>query len=160
MMKRLVHLIRDERGTSVIELALLAPILASLVIGMSDLSRAYSEKLQLEQAAQRSIEKAMNGKKETTLYEVLEDEAVLAAGVGDEDVEVRYWLECDGVSQNTSFATMATDYEIVCADGATIARYVNVRIEKAYTPMFNVNWLGSNPDGTFTLVGEAGIRVQ
>ena len=48
MMKRLVHLIRDERGTSVIELALLAPILASLVIGMSDLSRAYSAKLQLE----------------------------------------------------------------------------------------------------------------
>ncbi len=60
-MKRLSHLFRDERGTSVIELALVAPILASLVIGMSDLSRAYSAKLQLEQAAQRSIEKAMNG---------------------------------------------------------------------------------------------------
>jgi Flp pilus assembly pilin Flp len=159
-MKRLSHLIRDERGTSVIELALLAPILASLVVGMSDLSRAYSAKLQLEQAAQRSIEKAMNGKKETTLYVALEDEAVLAAGVDEADVEVRFWLECDGVSQNTSSATMEEDYEIVCADGATIARYVNVRIEKAYSPMFDVKWAGSNPDGSFTLVGEAGIRVQ
>jgi len=159
-MKRLSHLVRDERGTSVIELALVAPLLASLVIGMSDLSRAYSAKLQLEQAAQRSIEKAMNGKKETTLYETLQDEAVAAAGVDENDVEVRYWLECDGVSQNTSPSTMAADYEIVCADGATIARYVNVRIEKAHSPMFNVKWLGSNPDGSFTLVGEAGIRVQ
>lgn len=159
-MKRLSHLVSDERGTSVIELALVAPILASLVIGMSDLSRAYSAKLQLEQAAQRSIEKAMNGKKETTLYETLKAEAVAAAAVDESAVEVRYWLECDGVSQNTSPSTMAADYEIVCADGATIARYVNVRIEKTYSPMFSMKWLGSNPDGSFTLVGEAGIRVQ
>jgi len=159
-MKWFSQLFRDERGTSVVELALVAPLLASLVIGMSDLSRAYSAKLQLEQAAQRSIEKAMNGKKETTLYEALEDEAVAAAGVEEDAVEVRYWLECDGVSQNTSPSTMAADYEIVCADGATIARYVNVRIEKTYSPMFSVKWAGSNPDGSFTLVGEAGIRVQ
>jgi len=159
-MKWFSQLFRDERGTSVVELALVAPLLASLVIGMSDLSRAYSAKLQLEQAAQRSIEKAMNGKKETTLYEALEDEAVAAAGVEEDAVEVRYWLECDGVSQNTSPSTMAADYEIVCADGATIARYVNVRIEKTFSPMFSVKWAGSNPDGSFTLVGEAGIRVQ
>lgn len=159
-MKQLSNLIRDERGTSVIELALLAPILASLVVGMSDLSRAYSAKLQLEQAAQRSIEKAMNGKKETTLYETLQDEAVAAAGVDPDAVEVRYWLECDGVSQNTSPSTMAEDYEIVCDDGESIARYVNVRIEKDFSPMFDVKWLGSNPDGSFTLVGAAGIRVQ
>lgn len=160
MMGRLSHLARDERGTSVIELALVAPILASLVIGMTDLSRAYSARLKLEQAAQRSIERVMNGKKEAALYETLQTEAMDAAGVEAEAVEVRFWLECDGVSQNTSPATMVADYGRVCDDGETIARYVNVRIEKAYTPMFEVNWPGSNPDGTYTMVGEAGIRVQ
>lgn len=159
-MKKILNLFRDERGTSLIEMALVAPFLASLVIGMSDLSRGYSAKLKLEQAAQRSIEKAMNGEKETALFETLQAEAVAAAGVAPSAVQVKYWLECDGVSQNTSASTMATDYEKVCADGAAYARYVNVRIEKIYSPMFNVKWLGTNADGTFTLVGEAGIRVQ
>lgn len=160
MMKRLFHLVRDERGTSIIELALLAPILASLVIGMSDLSLAYSAKLQLEQAAQRSIEKAMNGKKEAALFETLLAEATAAADVAADAVEVSYWLECDGVSQNTSPSTMEADYGKVCADDETYARYVNVRIEKDFEPVFSAQWLGANPDGTFTLVGEAGIRVQ
>lgn len=159
-MKRLSQLVRDERGTSVIELALVAPILASLVIGMVDVSRGYSAKLQLEQAAQRSIEKAMNGEKESALFETLQAEAVAAAGVDEDAVEIRYWLECDGVSQNTSPSTMEADYGKVCADGAAYARYVNVRIEKIYSPMFPAMALGSNPDGSFTMIGEAGIRVQ
>ena len=51
------RLSQDEGGASIIELALVAPILATLLIGMVDLSRAYSRKLMLEQAAQRAIEK-------------------------------------------------------------------------------------------------------
>lgn len=160
MRKRLSHLVRDERGTSIIELALMAPILASLVIGMSDLSLAYSAKLQLEQAAQRSIEKAMNGKKEAALFETLLAEATEAADVAEDAVEISYWLECNGVSQNTSPSTMEADYGKVCPDDETYARYVNVRIEKGFEPVFSSEWLGANPDGTFTLVGEAGIRVQ
>lgn len=153
-------IIRDERGASIIEMALVAPFLCSLLIGMVDMSRGYSAKLQLEQAAQRSIEKAMNGDKETSLFETLKDEAAAAAGVSTSAVTVKYWLECNGVSQNTSVATMTTDYEKVCADGQTYARYVNVKITKAYWPMFRARWARANTDGSFTLVGEAGIRVQ
>jgi Flp pilus assembly protein TadG len=51
------RLSQDERGASIVELALVTPILASLLIGMVDLSRAYSYKLNLEQGAQRAIEK-------------------------------------------------------------------------------------------------------
>lgn len=159
-MKRLTLLLRDQRGTSIVELALIAPILATLVIGMSDLSTAYSAKLQLEQSAQRSIEKAMNGKKEAALFETLQSEAMDAADVEADAVEVKFWLECDGVSQNTNPATMVADYGKVCGDDETYARYVNVRIEKNFEPTFSTKWLGSNPDGSFTLVGEAGIRVQ
>ena len=154
------RLLRDQRGTSIIELALVAPILATMVVGMVDLSRGYSQKLQLEQAAQRSIEKAMNSDKETTLFETLKAEGAEAADVAESAVEVKYWLECNGVSQNTSAATMATDYEKVCPDGQTYARYVKVKITKTYTPMFRTRFLGANSDGTFTLVGDAGIRVQ
>lgn len=159
-MIRLPRITGDEGGTSIVEMALVAPFLASLLIGMVDLSRGYSAKLQLEQAAQRSIEKAMNGDKDTDLFETLTDEAVAAAGVSASAVQVRYWLECDGVSQNSSTATMAADYEKVCDDGETYARYVSVRIQKTYNPMFKVRFSGSNADGSFTLVGQTGIRVQ
>lgn len=160
-MKRSSSLLRDERGSSLIEMALVLPFLATLTVGMVDVSRGYSAKLQLEQAAQRSIEKAMNGDKETALFQTLQAEAMEAAGVPASAVEVRYWLECNGVSQLQSVATMAVDYERVCADGVAYARYVSVRIQKTYSPMFRVKrMLGSNADGNFTLTGRAGVRVQ
>ena len=160
MMKRLRKLFADERGNSLIELGLVLPLLGTLVVGMVDVSRGYSAKLQLEQAAQRSIEKAMNGKKQVALYNTLVAEAMAAASVPASAVTVRYWLECNGVSQNNSAASMAADYEKKCADNIPYARYISVRIEKTYTPMFQAKWLGANADGTFSLVGQAGLRVQ
>jgi Flp pilus assembly protein TadG len=161
MMRRPFALFRDEAGTSIIEMALMMPVLATLLIGMVDLSRGYSAKLFLEQAAQRSIEKAMNGKKKTSLFDTLQAEAMAAADVSTSAVQIRYWLECNGVSQNTSTATMKSDYENkVCNNGETIARYVNVRIEKVFTPMFSTRFAGARSDGTYLLDGEAGIRVQ
>ena len=50
---------RDARGTATIELAVFAPVLATLVIGVVDMSMAFGRKLSIEQAAQRSIEKVM-----------------------------------------------------------------------------------------------------
>ena len=164
MRNKLLNLARDERGTSIIELALLAPMLATLVIGMSDISMAYSQKLQLEQAAQRSIEKAMQGMQgdeSTDIFDGLTAEAAATAGVEENAVEVRYWLECNGVSQNSNPSTMEADYNKVCSGTNPVySRHLNVAIEKVYTPTFQVHWLGSNSDGTFTLVGEAGLRVQ
>ena len=160
-MRKPVALLRDESGASIIEMGLMLPVLATLLIGMVDISRGYSAKLQLEQAAQRTIEKAMNGDKKTGLFETLEDEAVAAAGVNASAVEINYWLECDGVSQNTSPSTMEADYGKKCAnDTIPFARYVNVEIEKVYTPMFSTRFLGARTDGTYLLTGEAGIRVQ
>ena len=159
-MLRLASLRRDERGASVVEMALVAPFLATLIIGFVDVSRGYSSKLQLEQAAQRSIEKAMQGKKNTDLFNTLQAEAMTAAGVTASAVDVKYWLECNGVSQYTGPSTMTADYEKVCPTGQQYARYVEVTITKNYAPMFKTKLLGSKADGTFDLVGKTGIRVQ
>ena len=161
MIRLLRPLARDERGASVIELALVAPFFASLIIGVVDISNGYSAKLQLEQAAQRSIEKAMNGDKTTDLFNTLKAEAATAANVNQSAVTVKYWLECNGVSQNSSAASMKSDYEDkTCSSGVPYARYVTVSIQKAYMPMFSTPLLGANADHSFTLVGEAGVRVQ
>lgn len=163
MKRSLTNLARDARGAAIIEMALAAPVLATLLIGMVDLSRGYSAKLRLEQVAQRSVEKAMQGMQgddSTDIFETLKAEAAAAAGVSESAVTVRYWLECNGVSQNTNPSTMAADYDTVCPGGQVYARYLNVRIQKTYTPMFRTRWAGANADGTYTLVGEAGLRVQ
>ena len=57
----------DERGTAVIEMALVAPVLALCIIGIVDMSNAYTQKLGLEQGAQRAIEKIMNTTENATV---------------------------------------------------------------------------------------------
>ena len=147
------RLARDDRGASIIELALVAPVLASLLIGMVDLSRAYSYKLKLEQAAQRAIEKVQAYQTSTSTYTTLQSEAAAAAGVPTNKVTIDYWLECDG--------TRASNYESVCTGSQTYARWVTVSVEGTFTPMFRSKYYPrANSDGTFTITGKAGMRTQ
>jgi Flp pilus assembly protein TadG len=150
--RRVRSLLRDSRGAAVIEVALIAPILATMVVGLVDLSRGYSMKLQLEQAAQRSIEKVMNGQATTTTAAALKTEAAATAGVAETAVVVDFWLECDGVRK--------TNYDTVCTSTQVYARFMSVAITKVFTPMFATKWAGANADGTFTVVGRTGVRIQ
>jgi len=159
MIRQLKSLCRDERGASIIEMGLMLPILASLLIGMVDISRAYSAKLQLEQSAYRAIEKVQQYNTTASTYDTLKSEAGSAAraagftSVTDNDVTIDYWLECNGTRQ--------TDYDIVCGSGQTYARWITVDITAKFTPMFSSSkWPGSNTDGTYTLHGKAGLRTQ
>lgn len=146
-------LIRDSSGNSVIEMALAAPFLAALLIGMVDLSLGYSTKLQLEQAAQRTIEKVMQQNGMSTNMEAeLRTEAAAAAGVAESAVTPNIWLECNGVRRS--------EFNGECASGETYARYVTVDIVKIYTPIFASRYAGADQDGTYTLHGVAGIRIQ
>src|SRR5438309_3226648 len=71
---RLTRLLGDTRGAAVIEMALVAPVLALGVIGIVDISNAYSRKLALEQGTQRAIEKIMNTTESSTVEATLADE--------------------------------------------------------------------------------------
>ena len=143
---------RDRCGTAVMELALVAPIFATMLIGMVDIGRGYSMKLQLEQAAQRSIEKVMNGQADRSTALALQIEAALVAGVLPTDVVVDFWLECNDTRQAT--------YDTVCPSGQVFRRYLTVQISKTFTPMFSAKWLGANANGTFTVIGKTGVRTQ
>jgi Flp pilus assembly protein TadG len=148
----LARLARNERGAAVIEVALVAPLFAALIIGVVDLSRGYSTKLQLEQAAQSAIEKVMNGQATTKVAAALKTEAANTAQVAEAAVTVDFWLECNGTRQTT--------YETVCPNGQTFARYMSVAIQKVFTPMFSTRFAGANANGTYTLTGRTGVRIQ
>ncbi len=152
LFKRIRMLLDDRRGAAAIEVALIAPILATMVVGVVDLSRGYSTKLLLEQAAQRAIEKVMNGQATTSTAAALKTEAASVAGVAESAVAVDFWLECNG--------TRASDYNTVCPSGQVYARFMSVAITKVFTPMFAKKWAGANTDGTYTIVGRTGVRIQ
>jgi Flp pilus assembly protein TadG len=152
-MIRFARLARDDRGASIVELALVVPIMGSLLIGMVDLSRAYSHKLKLEQAAQRAIEKVQQYQAASSTYGTLQSEAAVAANVATSNVTIDFWLECNG--------TRATDYNSVCTSGQTYARWVTVDVTGTFSPLFrSKHYPGANTDGTFTLHGVAGMRTQ
>ena len=150
-----MRLLRDERGASVIELGIAAPILATFLVGMVDLSRAYSTKLQVEQAAQRTIEMVQRNGFAAGTESTLKAEAESAAGTGSV-ATVTSALEC------TSGATVTTKaFTGTCDTGQTPARSVRVVIAKSYTPFFKFKWDRKTSNGTaWTVRGSAGIRVQ
>ena len=85
MMRLLRSLRRDQRGASIIELALVLPVFSALVVGVVDISRAYSQKLLLEQAAYRAIEKVQQYQSTKSTYNTLQDEVTAAAADAGHD---------------------------------------------------------------------------
>ena len=159
MIKRVNALAADDAGTSVIELALVAPILATMLIGMVDLSSAYSAKLKLVQGAQRAVEKIQRfgiGVSGKTDEASLKAEAADGAGIAVDKVVVTSWLECTSAGGTTTKKA----YGDSCLTTETFGRYIEVDAEGTYTPMFSMKWAGANANGTLTLHGKAGIRVQ
>ena len=162
MMRRIATLARDESGAVLIELAMVAPILAMMVVGIADISTAYGKKLELEQAAQRAIERVAQTTGADTPENTIKTEAVcqyngmssggtcLTDGIAADDVTVTYTLTCDGVEQ---------DYATDCAGTAVEVRYIEASIVETYEPMFPMHF-GTHADGTYHLTGTAGVRVQ
>jgi Flp pilus assembly protein TadG len=149
-------LARDERGASVVELALLMPFFAAMVMGVADITRAYSAKYKLEQAAYRAIEKVQQYRDTTTTFSTIQTEATTAAtdaGFTNPSANIQVWLECNGVAQS--------DYSTTCSTGQTTNRWITVDISGDFTPLFaSRRWPGSNANGSYTLHGRAGLRTQ
>lgn len=167
---------RDDRGAALIELALIAPVIALMVIGIVDLSNAFSRKLALEQGAQRAIEKIMQTTEDDTVEGTLKTEAVcqvngVTAGVCNTapitqaDVTVTWRLECIDVStravSSSQTSTDAEDFDdMSCGSSTKEARYIQVAVKDKYVPMFPVHFSAINTDNSYHISATAGMRTQ
>ena len=152
-MFRFSQIAKDERGGSVVELAIIAPVLASLLIGLVDLSRAYSAKSRLEQAAERAVQKIQAYQGTSTDFSVLKAEVASAAEVPESNVSVDNWLECNGNRQ--------PDFDATCPEGQMSARWLSVDVRGEHAPLFKSRFYpNANEDGTLTLRGSASARTQ
>jgi Flp pilus assembly protein TadG len=165
-MRKFLHKLRDERGAAIIELALVAPMLAVMTIGVVDMSNAFSRKLALEQGAQRAIEKIMQTTGTTTAEATIKAEAVCQVNgtnangtcktghIAASDVTVTYRLECAG--------TQVTDYDTECPSGQRESRYIRVTVADTYEPMFPIIFSGAEVvDGkkVYKVQAVAGMRT-
>ena len=175
---RLKWLLSDERGAAVIEMAIVAPVLALGVIGVVDISNAYNKKLGLEQGAQRAIEKIMNTTETATVEDTLVEEvrcqvngSTTANGVTTcntsptQTITVSWRLDCtDGSGTVTTETTEDSSvYDAwVCGVGTVSqARYVQVNVTDKYTPMFPVHFAGfTSQDNSYHISATAGTRTS
>ena len=147
------RLAADVRGTSVVELALLSPILLATLAGLVDCGRLVSSKLKLQQAAERAVELATLSAVSSSSYGSLQTEAATAANVSSSNVTVTYWLECDGVVQAAGTTS--------CTGSTSPARFASITITDTYNWMFEQlvpSW-NSQPYSV-SLRGYAEVRVQ
>jgi Flp pilus assembly protein TadG len=142
----------DDRGASVIEFALFAPILGVMVMGVTDLAMGYSTKLRVEAAIFRALEKVAVGSFQTDYTTYVRSEAATAAGVPESAVTVDSWLECNRARQ--------ADFAGSCAAGQDTARYVRVTINTSYTPRFSYGPLVRSSNGTVPIEANASLRIQ
>jgi len=143
---------KHERGTSVIELSLLSPILVAILAGSVDCARLISTKLRLQQAAERTAELATAGNIASAAFSSLQSEAASAASVPAANVTVNYWLECDGTRQSA--------FDGTCTAGQQVARYASIAIAGSYSPSFSWFLRAIGASGAIAVGGKASVRVQ
>jgi Flp pilus assembly protein TadG len=167
-----------ERGAAVIELALVAPVLALGVIGIVDMSNAFSRKLALEQGAHRAIEKIMQTTEADTVEGTLKTEAVCQVNgmnangtcktspITASNVTVTWRLECvDATSRAVTSTQTSTDADafdlLTCTSTSKENRYIEVAVTDKYAPMFPVHFAAFNSsDSTYHISATAGMRTQ
>ena len=157
MRRLLSRLQQDRRGVATVELALYAPMLAMITVGVIDMSNAFGRKLALEQATQRAIERVMQTSADATVEETIREEAADQANIPDDEVEekvtVTFQLECDEEIQ--------ASFEDECGEGEDEARYLIVTVRDVYEPMFPLHFSGYDAgEGGYPITATAGMRTQ
>jgi len=148
------RLLRDTRGTSLIEMSFIIPVLVMLGVGASDLAMCYARQLALQQAAARTMEYAIAAGFGNVTSSQITTEGTTAAGSGNNvAVASSLWLECDGVVQPTGTAN--------CTGSTSPARFASVTITDTYNWMFEQlvpTW--NRQPYSVPLRGYAEVRIQ
>ena len=140
----------DERGVSVVELGLVAPVLALMIAGIIDLSQGLAQRFAMQQAVNRSLELVLavpppgDPDEADVDYSYVADEVAAVAEVSADQVTLDRWLQCN--------ETRMEEYTASCAEGEDTARYLSLSVEKPFHGNFLV--------GDMDIVARGAIRIQ
>jgi Flp pilus assembly protein TadG len=129
-------LLRDERGSSLVELALILPSFVLLLFGAVDFGRAYYLATEVAGAAHAAAEYGSRNPTDTTgMQNAARDDAQNVPNLSV--VIPTYGCECaDGSSYSASCSTMPSS----CPNNLNVVYRVNITVNATYTPL--VPWPG------------------
>jgi hypothetical protein len=155
--RRLAYLVRAQSGTSAVEFALAAPLLLGLLTPVADLGLAYSQQIQVQQAAQAGAQYASlhpwNSNSSTGIANAVTSATGLTLLPADPATNPAPYQECrcpDG-----SKIDLLSCNSLPCADGEYGGYYVIVSAQLAYSPILPYSLLGNS-----TLKAQATVRVH
>jgi Flp pilus assembly protein TadG len=146
----LAHLVRAERGNAAIEFALATPILIGLLVPVADLGIAFSQQLQVQQAAQAGAQYALLHGYSSTAISNAVTAATTLPGVSATPAPSQ---SC-GCPSGSTITTGPCG--TVCTNGETAGTYVFVNAKYAYTTVLPYSVLGSG----MNLTAESSVRIQ
>lgn len=146
-------LLRAEGGVSAVEFAIAAPILMALLVPVVDLGLAYSEQIQVQQAAQAGAQYASfhpwNSNSPTTIANAVTAASTLS-GITATPAPSQV-CGCPNGSTITSATCNST-----CTNGESAGYYVVVNAQLPYTPQLPYSVLGNS----VTLTAQATVRIR
>ncbi len=164
-MNRLAKLWREDRGAAIIELAIVAPVIALMTVGVVDLSNGFGTKLRVEQAAQRSVEKVMQTTGITNVETTITNEAICqfngtmpdgvtckTAPLTVANVKVTHSLYCNNGATPTA--------DVDCPAGQTESKWIKVTVQTEYKPLFPLHFTGIDANGKYNIQASAGMRTE
>lgn len=143
----------DTHGAALVEMALIAPLIAALMMGTVDTASYFAARLKAQQAVNRSLEMSLMGGPSVAASDI-QAQAAEQAGVGTGAVTVSQTLKCSGT---------ITDWTLTCASGQETARYTQVALSTTYTPSFVLSaltsiYMSSSGDIPISITGV--VRIQ
>ena len=128
----LAHLCRDNRGTMVIETAIVTPVLVLMSLGAFQVSSLVARQSELDSAAAEGAAIAIASPPNTTAkLTTLHDVLVTSTGLPTGNVAVEAAYRC---GSNAAYLTEAQKAATPCTSGSVISNYVKIYLTDTYTP--------------------------
>lgn len=146
------RLSKDEKGLSILELAFIAPVMLTLMVGSLDMGAAFLRNMELANAVRAGTQYALVRKPIQGDLTLIKNAVFEAAGyeIGsmlDTGIKVELFCYCLGVKQPCTET---------CTDPNPTA-HVYVSISETFkTPFFSYGWLG----GDIVLFEDATVRLN
>lgn len=144
-------LARQDGGNATIELALVAPVLLTMALGVIDLAMGFSHKMQMQHYAQVGADYVVATLETNPQASDVKDEVANASGLDKGKISISEWVECDGVKNPN---------ETQCAKiDALQYNFMQIDVSDTYQPMLDIPGLADYVGNTRN-VGSVTVRTK
>jgi Flp pilus assembly pilin Flp len=140
---------RDQRGAVLVEMAMITPVLATMMVGAFDVSRAVARQTELQEVAAEFSAVAMATTLTQDSLQSLREIAAQSAGIETDKVAIQANTRC---GTDPEFLEAGED----CNDDEEEADFLTISIEDQYVPIWTQFGIGGAIDLSVTRSAQIG----